>query len=57
MKPETTTVTLPPRDYQPNKSELSEDIRVQVPGDDVQEKMDNFASAVMRPAKIQYRKK
>lgn len=58
MKQSKHAVTLPPRSRQPNKAELEEQIKVHdVPGRNVREKMDNFASAIMRPAKIQYREK
>lgn len=51
------TVALPNRNHQPSKAEMNEKMKVDVPGKNVQEKMDNFASAIMRPATIRYRKK
>ena len=57
MKQPKHTVNLPPRDYQPSKAEMSEKIRVNVPGKTNLDKLDNFASAIMRSAKVKYRKK
>ena len=57
MKPPKHSVNLPPRDYQPSKAEMSEKIQVDIPGKTNLDKLDNFASAIMRPAKVQYRKK
>ncbi len=51
------TVTLPDRKYQPKKSELEEKIRIDVPGDTVEDQMNNFADAIMQPVKIQFRRK
>lgn len=50
------TVTLPDSAHQPSKAELEKEVRVNVPGKDEQEQMVNFARALMRPAKIKYRK-
>jgi len=49
------TITLPNRQYQPNKKELTEDVSVNVTGKTIREKMNNFAKAVTGPAQINYR--
>ena len=46
-------VVLPPEDYEPTQAEMEEEFAVDVPGDDIMEKMNNFASAIMRPVKIE----
>ena len=51
------TVNLPDRNHQPKKVEQEEKIKVDVPGDMVEEKMNNFADAILRPATIQYSRK
>ena len=56
MKPKR-TVKLPDRSYQPKKAELEEKIKLDVPGDTVEEKMNNFADAILRPAKVQFSRK
>ncbi len=47
-------VTLSNRSYQPSKAEMNERIGVTIPGTTIKAKMDNFARAIMRPAKIEY---
>ena len=54
-KPKRKTLYLKPLDYQPSKAELEEEIRIDVPGDTPDEKMDNLAKAVLQPADIRYR--
>ncbi len=56
MKPKR-TVTLPGPGYQPNKAEMQKRIRLDVPGRTLDEKANNFAQALMRPAKIRYQSK
>ncbi len=51
------TITLTNRSYQPKKAELEEKIKVNVPGDTVEEQMNNFADAILRPVKIQFSRK
>ncbi len=53
MKPPR-TATLPSRDYQPNKAELQERIKIDVPGKTVEKKMENFAKAILQPVKLKY---
>ena len=42
-------------EYQPSKAELEEEIKIDVPGDTIDEKMSNLAKAVMRDVDIRYR--
>ena len=51
------TITLTDRSYQPGKAELREKIKVDVPGRTADEKMENFARAILRPANIKYQPK
>lgn len=45
------TVELVKRSYQPTKTELEEEIQLDVPGDIVLERMENLAKSVLRPVK------
>ncbi|MCY4150585.1 MAG: hypothetical protein OXD44_01680 [Gammaproteobacteria bacterium] len=54
MRESKRTVKVPDRSYQPKKAELEERIKVDVPGSTVEEKMNNFADAILRPAVVQY---
>ena len=47
-------VKLKPGSYQPSKAELEEPVRLDVPGDTWQERMDNLADAILKPAEIEY---
>ena len=49
-------LTLKSSRYQPTKAELEEEIKLNVPGNDVHERADNLARAVLRPAEIRYEK-
>ena len=49
------TVVLKSRDYQPKKAEIQEEFTVDVPGETVVERMDNFGKIVTRPVKLRYR--
>jgi len=53
MKP-TRKVTLPHPSYQPTKAEKRQKFKVEVPGKTIEEQMDNFAKALMRPVEIEY---
>ena len=48
------TIRLKPSNYQPNKAELEEETRFDVPGNSLQERMDALAEAVMQPAEIEH---
>ena len=47
-------ITLPHPSYQPSKAALEEDVRIDVPGDTLEEKMENLARAVLQPVEIVY---
>ena len=51
------TVILPNKAHQPSKTEMEERIKIDLPGETVRERMNNFARALMRPVKIEYREK
>ena len=51
------TIELRPSTYQPSKAELEEEFHIDVPGDTVEEKMENFAKALLRPVNIVYKEK
>jgi len=53
MKP-TRKVTLPHPSYQPTKAKMRQKFKVEVPGKTIEEQMDNFAKASMRPVQIKY---
>lgn len=42
-------------DYQPSKAELEEEIKIDVSGDTIEEKMSNLAKAVTQDVEIRYR--
>ena len=48
-------ITLKNPEYQPNKAELEEAVKIDVPGDTPEEKMKNLTKAVLQPAEIRYR--
>lgn len=48
------TVTLPDPSYQPKKAELQEKVTLDAPGRNLEERMNNFAKALMRTARIRY---
>ena len=48
-------VTLPHPSYQPTKAEMRQKFKVEVPGKTIEEQMDNFAKALMRPVEIEYK--
>ncbi len=49
------TVHISKPSYQPNKKELDEIIKLDVPGETVQEKMDNLAKAIVQPVDVTYK--
>ncbi len=53
MKP-TRKVTLPHPSYQPTKAKMRQKFKVEIPGKTIEEQMDNFAKASMRPVQIKY---
>jgi len=56
VKPEQ-TIILPHPGYRPEKAEMQERIKPDVPGSTLDERANGFAQALMRPAKIQYQPK
>ena len=54
-KPKHKTIRLRRYDYQPSKAELEEPVKLDVPGDTVDEKATNLAKALIRPVDISYR--
>ena len=53
-KPKRKTINLKNPEYQPNKAELEEEIKIDVPGDTPEEKMKNLTKAVLQPTDIRY---
>ena len=53
-KPKRKTLTLKNPEYQPSKAELEEEIKLDVPGDTVEEKMSSLAKAVTQDVDIRY---
>ena len=49
MKPKPRTVELVSHDYQPNKAELEEDFRLDVPGDSPLAKFKRLTRAMVQP--------
>ena len=54
-KPKRKVIHLKHPEYQPSKAELEEEIKIDVPGDMIDEKMSNLAKAVTRDVDIRYR--
>jgi len=51
------TIILPHPGYRPEKAEMQERIKPDVPGSILDERANGFVQALMRPAKIQYQPK
>ena len=51
-KPKPKTVELVKSDYQPAKAELEEEFELDVPGDNVDQRMRNLTMGLLQPVKI-----
>ena len=54
-KPKRKVIHLKHPEYQPSRVELEEEIKVDVPGDSIEEKMSNLAKVVTQDVEIRYR--
>ena len=40
--------------YQPSKAELEEEIKLDIPGETLEERVNHIAKAVLQPVKVEY---
>ena len=54
MKPKPRTIELVKSSYQPNKAELEEDFRLEVPGDSPLDKLRRLTRSMVQPVNVRW---